>query len=183
MTTTVNAVSDSDGTAYEVCKQSKDNTCGPASMFMYECMVRQTSMKGGEDRIIKISNYFDGNAASDAAGTDSENVLQTLQHIGARVREIDEPGEDFLGLPKFTRIKPGRIAVDRPALVLLGWYDKYLHVKRKGGHYVVAARFTSGGKVAFLDPGLGQVVECVNNARYNPRNGGNGCIEMVVYSG
>lgn len=183
MTTTVTSASDSDGTVFEVCKQSQSNTCGPASIFMYECLVRQASMKGGEDRIIRISNYFDGNAASDAAGTDSENALSTLRHIGARVREIDEPGEDFLGLPKFTRIKPGRIAYDRPALVLVGWYDKYIHLKRSGGHYVVAARFTNGGKVAFLDPFIGNVVECVNDAKYSPRYGGYGRIEMVVYSG
>lgn len=175
MATTVFSRSDSDGNDFEACSQSDLMSCGPASIFMYECMVKQASMAGGEDRILKISSNFNGNYQQ-GNGTDLDNVVSTMQYINVRVTEIDDP-------PNFpVKIKLGRVSLGSPALILLGWYNGQT---RNGGHYIVAARFNSGGAVVYLDPWKGDLVERMNDGSYinYAQGGAKGTFESVIYAG
>jgi hypothetical protein len=175
MATTVVTRSDSDGETFEVCSQSDVSSCGPACIFMYECMVRQASMFGGEERIQKISTHFNGNYLQPGA-TMLDNIILTMQYIGVRVTEIDDP-------PNFpVKLKVGRISTSSPALVKLGWYNG---TTRTSGHYIIAARFNKNGAVVFLDPWKGDLVERMNGGDYiNYAQGGAlGKIESVIYSG
>jgi hypothetical protein len=59
-----------------------------------------------------------------------------------------------------------------PAIVLLGWYGGT--TTRSGGHFIVASRVTTGGKVVFLNPWQGQLHEL------GPVPGG-GLFEQIAY--
>jgi len=54
-------------------------------------------------------------------------------------------------------IDPGKLSDTTPAIVLLGWYDA--RNKRNGGHFIVASRVVSSGRVVFQDPWQGQLKE------------------------
>jgi len=45
-------------------------------------------------------------------------------------------------------IDPGKLSDTTPAIVLLGWYDA--RNKGNGGHFIVASRVVSSGRVVFL---------------------------------
>jgi hypothetical protein len=55
-------VIDSDGMQHEICLQGESNDCAPACVFMVECIRKQQSMAGGEDRILYISGPYAGGA-------------------------------------------------------------------------------------------------------------------------
>ena len=76
---------DWDGIDHEVCLQTGRSSCVPASIFMLECIKKQVTMAGGEDRIYYISSWFPGSDAETRSGSTDENILQTLKACGLNV--------------------------------------------------------------------------------------------------
>ena len=70
-------------------------------------------------------------------------------------------------------IEHNKIAIDKPAIVLVYWNGG-------GGHFVVVGRCTRNA-VSFLDPWDGRVNEQGNNGVYNPRYSNIGLIGEVIY--
>jgi hypothetical protein len=71
-------------------------------------------------------------------------------------------------------VNPARLADDKPAIILLGWYSGG---KRNGGHFIVAARVTSSGKIVYLDPWGGQL----NELGVGPGYQATGKFEQIAY--
>ena len=73
-----------------------------------------------------------------------------------------------------TAVVPSRLSETTPAIILLGWYSG---ATRNGGHFIVASRVTSTGKVVYLDPWQGQLRELGPGPAYP----GGGQFEQVLY--
>jgi hypothetical protein len=100
-------------------------------------------------------------------GTYMSQVADALRNDGLKVTFVTPfiPG---------ACVDASRINDTMPAIVLLGWYNG---VKRLGGHFIVASRVTSRGRVVYLDPGKGSLCEL----GVGPGYPGGGIFEQVLY--
>jgi hypothetical protein len=144
----VNQVKDSDGYDHQVIMQSEITSCAPASIYMVECIKKKCTMDGGEDRILYISNQFDGHLG----GTTSDNMIQTLNACGIFIRSSASG--------RAIKLEERSGYLDNPALVIVNWDG--------GGYHCIVGRwFTDdGSRVVYLDPTLGTVQELPNHGRY-----------------
>jgi Papain-like cysteine protease AvrRpt2 len=164
MWTVVDTKKDSDGYEHLVMQQSELKSCVPSSIYMVECIKKKQTMKGGEDRILYISNQFDGHQD----GTSDANMLATLQAIGLRVTSSVHGNA--------VKLEPGRAYLDSPAIVTVAWWgvDAY--------HAVVARWFTDDqSKVVFLDPAWGDIFEQVNDGYYTDGYGKGTIIDIYYF--
>lgn len=133
-------------------------TCGPAAIYMIECLVRNKLIEGGEGRISLISSRFGGSLFLSnllgGSGTTVNNLLEVIRYLGLHVRLQELGGA----------LKTNLLQSRMPALVLFGAYKDE---ERVGGHWVVASRVSKRGRVVFLDPMDGKVHELQNNGYYN----------------
>ena len=171
---------DSDGYEHQICAQSHMNSCAMASLFMLECIKKSMSMDGGEERLWYLSGQFAGHF-SGVDGTLWDNVVRVLAKLQINPAGWDETDVENEGTGQ--TIRPSYIGMQRPALVGIGWWG--VGPKgwtRFGGHMVLARWMTDDrGKVVFLDPYKGQLVERVNDGSFRSRSG-SGLIETVMYT-
>jgi hypothetical protein len=148
-------------------------------MFMVACIRKQQSMAGGEDAIMELSCGKAGHMDFVDAGTTTDNIDATMKGLGVTPAYHDWDWSS----PGSTKINPGSVWGDHPALVLVGWYAMVSGKrKRQGGHYVVARWFTDDcSKIVYLDPWKGQLVELINNGKFKSMTG-SGLIEWVMYT-
>jgi hypothetical protein len=106
--------------------------------------------------------------------------LQTLVKLGfyaaqlARALRAERLRVEHVGTAGHPhRIQPHKIAINKPAIVLVSWH-------RVGGHFVEVGRCTHHA-VSLLDPCDGHVNEQFNNGRYNAPYNNQGVIGEVLY--
>jgi hypothetical protein len=101
-----------------------------------------------------------------AAGTYMDQVAQAMTNEGLKTSKTPfSPG---------TVVVTNKLSETTPAIILLGWYNGTV---RNGGHFIVASRVTSSGKVVYLDPWQGQL----NELGAGPIYPGGGKFEQVLY--
>jgi hypothetical protein len=99
-------------------------------------------------------------------GTFMGQVAQALRNEGLTVTTTTfSPGSS---------IDSSRLSDTSPAIVLLGWYNGAV---RNGGHFIVASRVASNGKIVYLDPWEGVLRELGVGPVYQ----GTGRFEQFAY--
>ncbi len=193
----INIETDSHGRTYQIWKQNQMNSCGVASTWMARGIARQMSFAEDEwDLAQRVYRSAVQNALAplgvSASGpmcldpsaftTDQSSMASTFANFGlyatqlaravrAEGLRVEHLGLHASGTPR--TIQPNKIAINKPAIVLVYWNGG-------GGHFIVVGRCTNRA-VSFLDPWDGRVNEQANNARYNARYGGQGLIGEVLY--
>lgn len=94
-------------------------------------------------------------------------VVQALQNDGLRVNHNT-------GFGPGKKVNPNWLGTASPAIILLGWYNG---TTRAGGHFIVATRVASNGRIVYLDPWEGRLRERDAGPSYI----GNGIFENIVY--
>jgi len=186
---------DSDGMVHQIWAQRQAASCAVASIWMARNQARQMTVNEGEwalawsiyQRVVqgmplvtkppapmtfdpsahKTDQLTFGNMFS-RAGTYMHQVAAALESDGLRVtyKTALHPG---------ATVEHSRLSDYTPGIVLLGWYDGY--GERNGGHFIVASRVTASGKIVYLDPWGGHLLEMGGGPVY-PQNG---VFEGVVY--
>jgi len=184
---------DSDGYAYQIWAQEQANSCAVASIWMARGQARQMSFAQEEwalawqiyGRVVQgmqlvaappppmslnprafpsNQNTFGNMFAS--FGTYMDQVAQAMTNEGLTTSKTAfQPG---------TSVIPSKLADNKPAIVLLGWYNG---TTRNGGHFIVASRCNSNGQVVYLDPWEGKLRELGAGPSYP----GGGRCEQVLY--
>jgi len=187
---------DSDHYAHEVWAQEQANSCAVASIWMARNQARQMTINEEEWALAwKIyGQVVQGMALVPAPPPPMSlnpsafrNNQKTFQNMFANFGSyMDQVAtalvNDGLRVTSKTAwtagsavVDPGKLSDTTPAIVLLGWYDA--KNKRNGGHFIVASRVVSSGKVVFLDPWQGQLREL----GVGPAYPGGGRFEQLVY--
>ena len=191
----INIERDSHGRTYQIWTQDQMNSCGVASAWMARGIARQMSYAEGEwDLAQRLYRNAIENALAplgvSAAGPmtldprafrrDQSSMASTVANFGffaaqlataltAERLRVEHVGNN--GRPR--RIQPHKIAINKPAIVLVYWNGG-------GGHFVVVGRCTHDA-VTFLDPWDGHVNEQTNNGAYIARYNNRGLIGEVLY--
>lgn len=129
---------DTDGTEHFHWIQEREQSCGPACVFMIERIKRLACTVGGEARIRDIASRF-------PKGYDENNGT----HFEALKKALDQIGLSATA-GRVNNMKTFAEAGNFPFIARVGW-------TQGGGHFVVAARTTSGGNMVCLDPWFGLV--------------------------
>jgi hypothetical protein len=189
----INLLSDSDGYSYQVWAQEQANSCAVASIWMARGQARQMSIDQDEwslawniySRVVQgmqlvptppagrtfdpASHPADQNTFGDmfaSFGTYMDQVAQAMSNEGLKTSKTAfSPG---------ITVVPNKLADDKPAIVLLGWYSGGT---RNGGHFIVASRKNSAGQIVYLDPWQGRLREMGPGPGYP----GGGRFEQVLY--
>ena len=189
---------DSHGRTYQIWKQDQMNSCGVASVWMARGIARRMSCAEDEwdlaQRMYRNSvqsalaplgvpsalgpmsldpRAFRRDQSSMAStvarfGLFASQVAAALQSEGLRVEHLGRRSDG-----NARTIEPNKIAIDKPAIVLVYW-------NTGGGHFVVVGRCTRNA-VSFLDPWDGHVNEQNNDGVYNPNYSNIGLIGEVLY--
>lgn len=187
-------LSDSDGMVHQVWAQQQASSCAVASIWMARNQARQMTVNENEwalawrmyaqvvqgmalapappppmslnpDAFAPNQSTFQNMFAS--AGTYMDQVARALVIDGLRVTFKTSFSPGML-------IDSTRLSDRTPAIVLLGWYAG---TTRNGGHFIVASRSTSSGRIVYLDPWQGRLREL----GLGPDYPGGGQFEQVVY--
>ena len=200
---------DSDGVEHRIAHQQELMSCGPASVYMAECLAKGKDVadSDGENKIkliglqfpnsLFMSNVFEGTKFG-GYGSKVDNLINILVSVGLTVVRLTVVGHDETYRDSVSD-KAHRAVIDTrlikpltPAIVLFGWYcrverdsgsGRLVEWKRDGGHFVVATRVTKKGNIVYLDPWNGQATEVQNNSQYRPRYALQcvGRLEVVIY--
>jgi hypothetical protein len=191
----INIERDSHGRTYQIWKQDQMNSCGVASAWMARGIARQMSYAEEEwDLAQRLYRSAVNNALAplgvSAAGPMSldprafprnqSSFASTVANFGFYGRQLASAlraerlqVEHVGNTGQAHRIEAHKIAINKPAIVLVYWNGG-------GGHFVVVGRCTHLN-VSFLDPWDGRVNEQRNNGRYNARYNSRGIIGEVLY--
>lgn len=162
---------DSDGQKHSIYLQTDRGSCGPATLVMAECIIKQQVLPGSEARMMAIGSKYPGSwwngmlmrgvdGFGHLAGSTALNLYNICKEIGLPVWGARVNGEN---------LKSGDLGPKNPAVTLVGWYGVTKNGslgERKGGHFVVAAKFAKNGKIVFLDPWNGMLTEQSNNGNF-----------------
>ena len=130
---------DNDGLQQDIWMQERDDTCGPACVYMIECLLRQSCIVGGERRVAFLTSLLP-KGYREGSGTQSYSALrQVLERIG-----IGAAAAHLTNMRQF--VSEGFF----PFIARVGWTNG-------GGHFVVATKTTSSGDLVCLDPWYGLV--------------------------
>jgi hypothetical protein len=180
----VQHATDSDGVNYNILVQTEEMSCGVAASVMLIDSCRGTSQPDSpaeELRLKHIAGKFPGSLVQSdklwAVGKDygsmSTNIEQLLKSQGVSVTAIDAR---WLNKGATLGIQSGRLRT--PAMLLWGWYRQGLTGPRAGGHFTVAARRTTQGKIVILDPWDGSLTELFPGMSYHQV----GIVDCVMYT-
>ena len=194
---TISLQDDSDGNTYQIWAQRQAMSCSVASIWMARGIARQMSYDESEwDLAWRMYHsavagmcWENGPPPPPAPQTlspasyaaDQSSMANTFASFGAFASQV----ADMLRQEGFTvshaqnngtarTLDVAKLKPNRPAIVLVGWYGSG---SRGGGHFIVAARRASNGRIVYLDPWGGVLREVANNAQYP----GGGLVEEIVY--
>lgn len=180
---------DSDGVTHLVLVQTEEMSCGIACAAMLIDLWHRASTPGGpefERRLKEIAGRFPGSMVeqdriwgsqgpnSHHEGSQVTNIERLLLHEHIPITAVwhgwrERTGTNALERPRIRH---------RPALLLWGWYDAAGQT-RSGGHFTVAARVTTAGRIVILDPWDGSMSEITRTQRYKV----SGMLDAAVYTG
>lgn len=151
---------DEDGIGHIGWWQERDNSCGPACIYMIESMLRAASINGGERRIrALITDHFSESLPEQVLNTQDD--FQTRgTHVGRILRALRAEG---------WKCKP---QTEMPSPFAQATLPMVAHVlwPNQAGHFVVVARTTSRHNAVVLDPWFGlQHVPLALLPSYNAR--------------
>ena len=188
---------DSHGRTYQIWKQNQMNSCGVASVWMARGIARRMSFAEEEwdlaQRVYRnavqgalspLGNPSPAPMSLDprAFRRDQSSMQSTIARFGLFAAQVatalraEGLRTEHLGIRadgNARSIEPNKIAIDKPAIVLVYWNGG-------GGHFVVVGRCTRNA-VSFLDPWDGRVNEQANDGFYGPRYNNGGLIGEVIY--
>jgi hypothetical protein len=177
---------DSDGSAYDVLVQNEEMSCGVAAAAMLVDLYRrvcEAGMADAEARLKKIAAQFPGSlvesdrlwAQGKEFGSTADNIEQLLK---SQKIPITAKAARWLDTNNATPvIQTSRL--QKPAMILWGWYRNGLSGKRSGGHFTVAACATKRGTIVILDPWDGSLSEVMPGLTYH----GTGYADCILYTG
>lgn len=194
---------DSQGNEHRIWAQRQLSSCAIACIWMARSLAAQMSFQEGEWELAwrtyrhAVQGLPYGNSSSAGAptgpmsidprahdsdqktfynmfanfGTFAGQVAKTMRGEGFTVNHVTNNGNS-------RTLNLSRIANDKPAIVLVGWYPTNAQGQRvrRGGHFVVATGVI-GTNIVYLDPWRGVLNEFPNNSRYSAT----GLIEQVLY--
>ena len=193
----INIETDSHGRTYQIWKQNQMNSCGVASVWMARGIAKRMSFAEDEWTLAQrvYQNAVQGALAPlgnptpapmsldpNAFQNNQSSMQSTIARFGLYAAQVatalraESLHAEHLGIRadgNARSIQPNKIAIDRPAIVLVYWNGG-------GGHFVVVGRCTANA-VSFLDPWDGHVSEQPNNGVYNPNYNNIGLIGEVIY--
>lgn len=200
---------DSDGNMFQVWAQRQEGSCGIAAIWMAESLARQRTPEEGEWPLAKRAYQHavrgvpwkatnpmmgpDGPQTFLASAHDDNNdtMGNTYSRFGMSIDQVSTVlsaqglTTATLSATKWPMLLSTNVLKETtPAVVKVGWWVQDAKGKwsRPGGHFVVAARRASNGRIVYLDPWGGRLFEHANNGRYlNWVNGLNGWVEAAVY--
>lgn len=192
----INIENDSHGRTYQIWKQTQENSCGVAAVWMARGIALQMSFAQDEWDLAQqvyrsaVSNSLAplGVSASgpmsldpSAFPKDQSSMASTIANFGffatqlAAAVRAEGLRAEHVG-PKADKsartIDSNKIAINKPAIALVYWDGG-------GGHFVVVGRCTHS-KVSYLDPWTGHVNEQRNNGKY-VASSGRGRIGELIY--
>ncbi len=190
--------SDSDGNTYSIWQQNQMNSCAVASMWMARNLVRQQTMMESEWELAQrfyraaVNDMFaplgvDPNGPMclnpGSFPSDRSSMASTLANTGFKidhiVRALENDGiivdvqRRQPNAPPLT-MNPRLLGPTTPAIIGVYWNGG-------GGHAIVVPRMTAAGRVVYLDPWDGNLIEQANSGTYNARYGGQGQIGVIFY--
>lgn len=128
---------DSDGGSQILWLQERTQSCGPACVFMIECMRAQASLAGGEERVRAIMSLLPQGYTENNGTAAYTALASALGQAGITAKA------------SFTGNVASFFASARyPFIARIGWPNG-------GGHFIVCAKKTRGGAIVCLDPWYG----------------------------
>jgi len=128
---------DSDGVSEILWLQERSQSCGPACVFMIECMRAQACLVGGEERVRRIMSLLPQGYTENNGTAAYTALAAALVQAGVTAKAI------------FTGTVPSFFASAKyPFIARIGWPNG-------GGHFIVCAKKTRGGAIVCLDPWYG----------------------------
>lgn len=188
---------DSDNVRHQIWAQEQANSCAIASIWMARNQAKQMTFSQDEwslahqiyGQVVQGQRWvprppapmslnpaaFQNNQDSFGNmfanfGTFMRQVAQALRNDGLKVTLVSPP---TLGV----NIDPMKLGEAKPAIILLGWYTSAPALQRQGGHFVVATRVASNGRIVILDPWQG----VINEVSAGPNYPGGGIFEEIAY--
>jgi hypothetical protein len=130
---------DTDGVQRFIWMQRRNDTCGPACVYMIERILRQQSIVGGESRVRRITELLP-NGYTEGNGTASYRALaQVLERLGIPAHaSFTNDVANFAANAAY------------PYIARVGWSNG-------GGHFVVCVAETSSSTIVCQDPWYGLV--------------------------
>ena len=183
---------DSDGNVFQIWKQDQVSSCGVASSWMARSLVRQMSFAedewelaqrmyrtGVQGALAALGRPTSGPMTYDprAFDTSQASVGSTFANFGLYGSQVAAAlrAEGLnVNHQNSSSLVPHLLGDTRVAIVLVAWSGG-------GGHFIVAARVTRGGKIVFLDPWDGRIKEQANNGRYNSHYNNSGSVVETLY--
>lgn len=201
---------DSDGMTFQVWAQRQAGSCGVAAIWMAESLARQRTPEEGEWALAKRTYqhalrgipWAQTNPALGPDGPQSflpsahDNNTATLGNTFSRYGLLYAQVGTVLGAQGLSTVtqkatqwpfllSTNVLTPTTPAVVVVGFWVQAADGSwsRPGGHFVVAARLASSGRIVYLDPWGGQLVELPNNGRYRTPGGNNlnGWLEASIF--
>lgn len=194
---------DSAGNEHRIWAQRQPMSCAIACIWMARSLASQMSFEEGEWELAwrlyrhAVQGLPYGNSSSAGAPTgpmsidkrahanDQKTFYNMFGNFGTFSKQVAKTmrSEGFtVGFVQWNRqfrsLNLSRIAMDKPAIVLVGWYPRNAQGQRvrTGGHFIVATDVI-GSNIVYLDPWRGVLNEFPNNNRYKR----NGFIQEILY--
>ena len=187
--------SDSDDYTHQIWAQEQANSCAVASIWMARGQAMQMSINQDEWSLAWriYGQVVQGMGLLASPNAPAPMTLDPRAHqanqstfgnmfasFGTYMAQVAKALRNEGLTATTTSFGPGavvdirRLSDTTPAIVLLGWYTGST---RNGGHFIVASRVTSGGRVVFLDPWQGRLRELTAGPNYP----GGGRFEQICY--
>lgn len=136
---------DDDGKTHIGWSQEEAQSCGPACVYMIESNRRQSSLSGGERRIRQLlGRYFSGGALEQF-----DRMINDFNARGINMGAL----RDALKAEGYPCTMKNALPVplQSAGLPMIG----HIAWPNQGGHFIVVAGITKGGKAVCLDPWYG----------------------------
>ncbi|TWU31935.1 hypothetical protein [Novipirellula artificiosorum] len=191
---TIHYRDDSDHVTHQVWAQQQASSCAIASIWMARNQALQMTVNEAEwalawrtyhqvvAGLVAVPEAPAPMSLSPGAHQNNQETFGNMfanfgTFMGQVAQAIRNDGLTVTHLTNFTRgntVDGARLSDTAPAIVLLGWYEGST---RNGGHFIVASRRATSGKIVYLDPAGGRLRELGVGPVYL----GNGRFEQIIY--
>lgn len=128
---------DSDGSEHFVWIQEKEDTCGPARIYMIQRLKSRSSNRGGEERIKFLTTLLPDGYREGQGTQHFKALASVLNRIGIpATSSVQANVKDYLRVGAF------------PVIARIGWPNG-------NGHFVVCVKFIKNDELVCMDPYYG----------------------------